>query len=100
MLELSPRLRGEGGVTVSRRRKTSGACIVCGHTTTDGSRSAGRWHWRCGDGEECAVRRNRRKRRPRPEAEVRAEWQKRHQAKPVLPNPNPHLSTTRRRDRT
>jgi hypothetical protein len=100
MLEPSPRLRGEGGVTVSRRRKTSGACIVCSHTTTDGSRSAGRWHWRCADGEECAVRRNRRKKRPRPEAEVRAEWRERQRGKPVHPNPNPHLRTTSFRDHT
>jgi hypothetical protein len=57
--------------------KVRGECIVCGHTTTDRSHPRDHWHWRCADGEECAVRRNRRKRRPRPEAEVRAEWRER-----------------------
>jgi hypothetical protein len=61
-----------------------GPCIVCGHRTADkshggGFRGARRYsHWRCADGEECAVRRNAGKRRPRPEAEVRAEWRARH----------------------
>lgn len=61
-----------------------GPCIVCGHPTRDkshggGFRGARRYsHWRCADGEECAVRRNARKRRPRPEAEVRADWRVRH----------------------
>lgn len=63
-----------------------GACIVCGHLTPDkshggGFRGARRYsHWRCADGEECAVRRNAGKRRPRPEADVRAEWRQRHPA--------------------
>lgn len=62
-----------------RSKKTSGQCIVCGHETKDksygGFRGARRYrHWRCADGEECAVRRNKRKKRPRPEAQVRAEW--------------------------
>jgi hypothetical protein len=78
---------------VSRPRKSSGACIVCGHTTADGSRSGGRWHWRCADGEECAVRRNRRKKRPQPEVQIRAEWRRRHARTPVTPNPNPHLKS-------
>jgi hypothetical protein len=62
---------------MSRSRKESGPCIVCGHTTRDRSESGSRWHWRCADGEECAVRRNSRKKRPRPEAEVRADWRSR-----------------------
>jgi hypothetical protein len=74
--------------------KPSGICIVCGHTTTDGNRSGGRWHWRCADGEECAVRRNRRRKRPRPEATVRAEWRQRQAQPPSSPSPNPHLKTT------
>lgn len=63
-----------------------GPCIVCGHATRDkshggGFRGARRYsHSRCGDGEECAVRRNAGKRRPRPEAEVRDEWRARHPA--------------------
>jgi hypothetical protein len=50
-----------------------GCCIVCGALTGDRSQTTGRWHWRCDDLEECAVRRNAKKRRPRPESEVRAE---------------------------
>lgn len=57
-----------------------GECIVCGHLTADRSYSGRRWHWRCGEGEECAVRRNSGKSRPRPEALVRAEWRRRQQA--------------------
>lgn len=78
---------------MSRLRKSSGACIVCGHTTADGSRSGGRWHWRCDDGEECAVRRNRGKKRPRPEPVVRAEWRLRHCGPPATSNPNPYLKS-------
>lgn len=58
--------------------KASGECIVCGHLTADRSESGGRFHWRCADGEDCAVRRNRRKKRPRPDIEVRADWRRRH----------------------
>jgi hypothetical protein len=63
-----------------RPKKTRGECIVCGHETTDKSHGGGShgvrpyWHWRCANGEECAVRRNKRKKRPQPEAKVRAEW--------------------------
>lgn len=78
----------------ARREGQSGSCIVCGHTTGDGSYSAGRWHWRCADGEDCAVRRNRRRKRPRPEATVRAEWRERRTQPPSNPNPNPYLTTT------
>lgn len=49
-----------------------GECIVCGSLTSDRSEGRGRWHWRCADLEECAVRRNAKKRRPRPEAEIRS----------------------------
>lgn len=56
-----------------RAAKKSGECIVCGTETTDRSYRGKRWHWRCKDVEECAVRRNAKKARPRPEAEVRAE---------------------------
>jgi hypothetical protein len=69
-----------------RAKKTSGKCIVCAHETQDksyggGFRGARRyWHWRCADGEECAVRCNKRKKRPRPEAQVRAEWRRRSRA--------------------
>jgi len=73
---------------------TEGPCIVCGHQTPDKSRGGGShgtrpyWHWRCVDGEECAVRRNARKRRPRPESEVRAEWRaRRNGAPPGEPKP-------------
>jgi hypothetical protein len=55
-----------------------GLCIVCGHETPDRTQTTGRRHWRCGGGEECAVRRNAGKLRPRPEHEVRAEWRARH----------------------
>lgn len=57
---------------------SSGECIVCGHETTDRIEGSGRKHWRCDDGEECAVRRNARRRRPKPEAEVREEWRRQH----------------------
>ena len=61
-----------------------GPCIVCAHPTRDKTHGGGShgarsyWHWRCAEGEECAVRRNAGKRRPRPEADVRAQWRARH----------------------
>lgn len=69
----------------------SGPCIVCGSTTRDWTRSGGRYHWRCADGEECAVRRNRRKKRPQTEAAVRAEWRERRANPTPALNPNPYL---------
>lgn len=63
---------------MARQRATSGPCIVCSCETTEGNRDSGRWHFRCDDGEECAVRRNAGKARPKPEAEIRAKWQAAH----------------------
>jgi len=76
--DLAPRTK-----QAARRPEVEGPCIVCGHRTADKSHGGGShgtrpyWHWRCRDGEECAVRRNAGKRRPRPESEVRAEWRAR-----------------------
>lgn len=63
---------------MARAAATSGPCIVCGAETSDKVPTTGRSHFRCADGEECAVRRNARKARPRPEADVRREWREGH----------------------
>lgn len=61
-----------------RTAAKSGPCIVCSTETEDKTRTTGRSHFRCADGEECAVRRNAKKKRPRPEAEIRREWRESH----------------------
>lgn len=76
---------------MARKTATRGPCIVCGAITSDRSHSGGRRHWRCADGEECAVRRNRARSRPRPESSVRAEWRERHSRPARSLNPNPYL---------
>jgi hypothetical protein len=62
---------------MARTAARRGPCIVCGTETEDKVQGSGRSHFRCADGEECAVRRNARKKRPKPEAEVRRLWRER-----------------------
>ena len=44
---------------------SSGKCIVCGCETTDRKENGERKHWRCGDIDTCADRRDMRRRRPK-----------------------------------